>query len=93
MFFKHVITNPLTFCHFLYLKIRESQLVSTSSARVQCDMGCSMEKGHFSSVPAQCCFLGWILYLAFIRCVQQWQQCQGQGTAAHVMFLTGSGYI
>lgn len=50
MFLKHVINNHLAFCYFLYLNIRENQLVSASSAGVQCDMGYYMENGHFSRV-------------------------------------------
>lgn len=50
MCFAHVINNCLAFCHFLYLKIRENQLISTSSAGVQCDMEFYMENGHFSRV-------------------------------------------
>lgn len=33
-----VINSPLAFCSFLYLKIRENQLLNTSSASVQCFM-------------------------------------------------------
>lgn len=88
--FKHVIINCLAFYHFLYLKREPAD--HTSSAGVQCDMGFYLENGHFSSVPAQGCSLGCILYLPFIRCVQHWQLCRGQGAAAHVVFLPGGGY-
>lgn len=46
----HVINNLLALCHFLYLKIRENQLLSASNAGVQCDMEYYMENGHFSRV-------------------------------------------
>lgn len=69
MFFKHVIRNHLAFCHFLYLKIRESQLISPSVHVYSVTCGVIWKMGILAvSLPSAVLWGGFSILLSLDVC-------------------------